>query len=612
MPEQIKSGLGGWWSAITGPSRFDSASSEAEDPKVVGPKNDKPDDAIKADPGKPADDAGEVRWRARISSSSYDGSGGPKLDKPRGLPPPPRLLGDLAPDTPVALTSKTRTAGFTPPSNPRLFIGAQVTEEGGGATGKFVGYTSSGRFLVDTGKVRPESLSRVSIAPNQQFTSICETLKPEEVTRPAGNLKANLDALADEPVAFGGKRISHVVNAIRDAGFEALIAGGAVRDAIQGVKPRDVDLVTTMWVREAERAMSRASIPTGWTRSEFGIMLVGRGSGDGLDLATLKTSHKGEFGCDLYEDLKTRDFTINATYYDPANGIILDPTGKGVEDAKNKVLRPACAPGQEQAWVKDNPSVVLRFIKFTLRGYSYDQSLLKLVKDNFASAVRDMDILRRGRMIDSVVPEGGDRKRIITDELKRLGFPQSDIDALYPPSFLRRSWGSDAEEDSRGGGLRPGGTSFGGGFSARSSSSSPGGGSAGATSGSASSVPANVYVGPSSSAVQEYARRNERITTADYGPHHAGLAAVEVGRLPQSESDAWRALFDAGFVKKQPGRYEHRDGSWLHFTSNNVFRGVGKTVFAGRLPTADARSTSSASITGGTTGGTPTSSGSGA
>jgi hypothetical protein len=497
-------------------------------------------------------------------------------------PPPPRLLGDLPAGTPIALTDRSRAAGAVPPKDPRIFIGAQVMEEGGGVKGTLVGYTSgwSASFLVRDASGQEHRLSSIEVPPGQQFKSVAETLAPGRVYKVSSTEKKALDQLLQHGVGSGRSNVGGAITAIRDAGFEAFVAGGAVRDVLQGGQPRDVDLATTMWIKEADRAMSRAGISTGFVRSDFGTMIVGRGGSNALDVCSLKRG-KGSFGFDLMEDIKSRDFTINAMFYDPSNGTILDPTGRGVQDARAKVLRPACEPGKEKQWLDENPSAVLRFLKFTMRGYSFDPALMKLVKDNFASCVRRMDGLRRDRQLDSVY-QGSGREEKITAEMKRLGFPQSDIEALFPS---RRWFGGFSRDDDDDKPRTSGGA---GGFTGRSSGPGNSGSSSSSTGNRAGATPSFVasgYVGPSLKAVNEYAAATKR-EVVDYGPRYNSSAAAELGALPPSESDAWGSLFPNGWRKRDQGVWTHRDGSFVHFTGGNVFRGVGNKVFAGRPPTS--------------------------
>ena len=577
---------------------------------LIGGANDAPRPSIRRDaPVVSTDDDAKVVEPKRIivAPTSFDQrTERPDRtdDKPRtppSPPPPPRVLGDLLASTPIALTDKAKQAGVTPPEDPRIFVGAQVSEQGGGVKGTLVGYGSGfgGSFIIREANGKESKVSRIDVEPNQQFMSIVQTMPATKVHKVTASEKQGLDALLKHGVGSGRHDVGDAIGAIRKGGFEALIAGGAVRDVLQGTAPRDVDLATTMWIQEADKAMSREGISTGMVRSEYGTMLVGRGSSNALDVCSLKRGKS--FGFDLMEDVKSRAFTFNALFYDPANGVILDPTGRGIADAKSKTIRPSCEPGREKEWLSANPSAALRFLKFTLRGYNFDPSLLKLVKDNFASSVRGMDGLRRDRQLDSV-DQGSGRDEKITKELERLGFPKSDVEALFPPRKFFGGFGRDKDDDDKprfGEGGSGGGTRS---WTPSSTNSTPSGRDSTTSAPSAlaslepkTSMGVGLYLGPSLKAVNDYASANKK-DVVDYGRYN-GTAAAKLGKMPPNERDAWSALYPNGWRARDKGMWTHSDGSFAHFVNGNVFRGVSDKVFAGRPPDVGSGTTGSTGST---------------
>jgi Poly A polymerase head domain len=488
-----------------------------------------------------------------------------------------RILGDLPTDAPIASTQASIAAGFAaPPPSPRIFPGARVKQDkADGASGKLLGYSTNGSFIVQTDAGKTERFAYVTPLPGQQFQAVGQSLPKSQIIQPKAAEAKLLQDSMKATVGTSKKTVDDAVQAIRGAGFEAFIAGGAVRDAVQGTTARDVDLSTTMWIKEVDKALK--GFPMSFPNAAFGTMIIGRGTTSEVDVCSLKSS-KGEFGLDLMEDIASRDFTINAMYYDPANGVILDPTGHGYSDASNKVLRPTCKPGDEQKWLTDNPSVVLRFLKFTLRGYTYDPALLQLMKDNLAKCVDKMDGVRLDRMLDSVSPSSN-RKDIIKAEMARLGFPQSDIDvvfarpilsSLFGPSFFSSSFASSPSsrlsslDDDEGYGFGPRSTP------ARTSTTSSVG--SGLTS--------------SSSRIDRLCAADTSLTpSAPSWSLHGGLAVAEthVGRLPLDEKHAEDILIEKGFIDKGQGRWEHADKSWILFFGGNVFRGFENLVFTGTV-----------------------------
>ena len=137
-----------------------------------------------------------------------------------------------------------------------------------------------------------------------------------------------------------------VTQTLQDAGFKAFVVGGAVRDLLLGVKPKDFDIATNATPEQVKRLFRRAFI----IGKRFQIVHVMLGQ-EQLEVTTFRGassdgSPKDEHGRVLrdntfgeqHEDAVRRDFTINAMYYDPATQTVLDYHG-GIADIKGKTLR---------------------------------------------------------------------------------------------------------------------------------------------------------------------------------------------------------------------------------------------------------------------------------
>jgi hypothetical protein len=88
-----------------------------------------------------------------------------------------------------------------------------------------------------------------------------------------------------------------------------------------------------------------------------------------VDADTGERAFPTSFGDDLTLDSRGRDFCCNALYYDPAHGVVVDPTLSGIADAEHALLHPVTLPTPA---APGDPSLAARFWKFRLRGFTSD------------------------------------------------------------------------------------------------------------------------------------------------------------------------------------------------------------------------------------------------
>ncbi len=132
-----------------------------------------------------------------------------------------------------------------------------------------------------------------------------------------------------------------IIDNIRSHGYEAFIVGGCVRDAVLGRIPGDWD-ITTSAKPEQVKGIFGKTVDTGLKHGTVTIIKHGKGyevttyriDGEYLDGRHPETV---EFTPDLREDLKRRDFTINAMAYSHETGIVDE--FEGMEDLKRRVIR---------------------------------------------------------------------------------------------------------------------------------------------------------------------------------------------------------------------------------------------------------------------------------
>ena len=157
-----------------------------------------------------------------------------------------------------------------------------------------------------------------------------------------------------------------VVETLRRAGFQALLAGGCVRDLALGRVPKDWDVATDAGPEEVA-ALFEHTVPVG---AQFGISLVVLDEGD-YEVARFRRDGPYRDSrrpasiepADARADAARRDFTINGLFYDPESGELLDYVG-GQRDLDDKVLR---AIGDPAARFAEDHLRLLRTVRFAAR-----------------------------------------------------------------------------------------------------------------------------------------------------------------------------------------------------------------------------------------------------
>ncbi|MCD8119200.1 MAG: CCA tRNA nucleotidyltransferase [Lachnospiraceae bacterium] len=170
-----------------------------------------------------------------------------------------------------------------------------------------------------------------------------------------------------EPASFsipsGAKK---VIETLEQAGFEAFLVGGCVRDMVLGRPPKDWDITTSAKPEEVKQ-LFRHTVDTGLKHGTVTVMI----HREGFEVTTYRVD--GEYGdgrhpdhveftSSLEEDLKRRDFTVNAMAYSPSVGII-DLFG-GQDDLKKEVIR--CV-GEPRERFGEDALRILRALRFSAK-----------------------------------------------------------------------------------------------------------------------------------------------------------------------------------------------------------------------------------------------------
>ena len=174
--------------------------------------------------------------------------------------------------------------------------------------------------------------------------------------------------------------ILKIHKAFKKSGKKLYVVGGAVRDAILGDNPKDFDLATDAKPDEVLKIAKDNKFSTAEVGKSFGVVIV-----NGNEIATFRNDiGKGRRPSsvdytDIEGDVRRRDLTVNALFYDLDKKEIVDLVG-GIADLKKKKIRTV---GKAEDRFEEDPLRKLRALRFQARlGGTFDKDLLSsLQKD---------------------------------------------------------------------------------------------------------------------------------------------------------------------------------------------------------------------------------------
>lgn len=154
-----------------------------------------------------------------------------------------------------------------------------------------------------------------------------------------------------------------IVTRLQQRGYTSFFAGGCVRDALRGVSPKDIDIVTAAEPEVVQGLFSR-TIPVG---AQFGVIRVLE-QGFEFEVATFRADGRYIDGrrpesvvfSSPEEDAKRRDFTVNGIFFDPITGQVIDYVG-GQQDLARKLIRAIGRPAER---FREDRLRLLRAIRF--------------------------------------------------------------------------------------------------------------------------------------------------------------------------------------------------------------------------------------------------------
>ena len=231
----------------------------------------------------------------------------------------------------------------------------------------------------------------------------------------------------------------HIVQRLQEAAFEAMYAGGCVRDMLRGVPPHDYDIATSARPEEVQ-ALFRRTVAVG---AQFGVISVLLNGAD-FQVATFRSDGVYSDGrhpesvhfSNAEEDARRRDFTVNGLFYDPVRRQLRDYVG-GQADLDAKILR---AIGDPEARFAEDRLRMLRAVRFaTVLGFEIDPATWAAVQKHATSLVEVSAERIRDELLKTLHSPARVRGLDLLDQSGLLGQILPEMEALkgcqQPPQF---------------------------------------------------------------------------------------------------------------------------------------------------------------------------------
>lgn len=174
--------------------------------------------------------------------------------------------------------------------------------------------------------------------------------------------------------------VKAILHTLQEAGYEAYAVGGCIRDSLLGRRPDDWDITTSAKPQET-KALFGKTIDTGIQHGTVTVMRHGRG----YEVTTYRVDGEYEdgrhpkevtFTASLKEDLKRRDFTVNAMAYNEKDGLV-DLFG-GRQDLEQKIIR--CV-GEANERFEEDALRIMRAVRFSAQlGFSIEERTKEAIR----------------------------------------------------------------------------------------------------------------------------------------------------------------------------------------------------------------------------------------
>lgn len=177
------------------------------------------------------------------------------------------------------------------------------------------------------------------------------------------------------------EKVKNIIDTLMEAGYEAYAVGGCIRDSALGLQPGDWDITTSAKPSQVKE-LFRKTVDTGIQHGTVTVLI----GGEGFEVTTYRIDGEYEdgrhprevlFTANLIEDLKRRDFTINAMAYNEKDGLV--DAFSGMEDLERRIIR--CV-GDPRERFQEDALRMMRAVRFSAQlGFEIDEDTKRAISE---------------------------------------------------------------------------------------------------------------------------------------------------------------------------------------------------------------------------------------
>jgi poly(A) polymerase len=239
--------------------------------------------------------------------------------------------------------------------------------------------------------------------------------------------------------------VTDIISQLQNAEYESYLVGGAVRDILLNITPKDYDIATEATPNQIRKVFGRRNARIIGRR--FRIVHLYHKRSNFLEISTFRKAPNQDssdshdsllivrdnlYGT-AYEDAWRRDFTVNSIFYDPVNNTYKDFTENGLSDLKDGIVR---SIGDPLVRFSEDPVRILRALKLVAQ---YKFQLTDEIKNAIPSSLEQIKLCTNSRLLLEL--EKICRKPYSAETLKV--FKEYGFLKYYLP-FLDNNWESKA------------------------------------------------------------------------------------------------------------------------------------------------------------------------